>query len=171
MTISAVAVAPALAGVSILVVAGILLGVGLWLRTRPDRATPPPYVPYPAYAPYPAYPYAPGPASGGFPGPPQPRPGVGWSSGYSVAPLHTIHVHVENATPSDESVQILVNGIPMMTLPVPAGKAADMSVHPNVAVPPGASVRVEAVTAAGMRATQDVIGDASGNAVVSLRIG
>ncbi len=165
ITVDAIGAGSFYGGVGALVVGAVLLGIGLWLRTRPARPVPPPY---PAYSPYP---YGPGPAYGGAAGYPPQAPVPGWPPAVPMAVLHTIHVRVENATATDEAVQILVNGAPALTLPVPAGKTSEMSVHTNVTVPPGTPVRVEAVSGAGMRAAQDVVTDATGSATVSLRIG
>ncbi|HYM40241.1 MAG TPA: hypothetical protein VEY12_08890 [Thermoplasmata archaeon] len=150
------------------VVAAVLVLIGLYLRTRPQKvrgyAVPPPYVPA-QYPPYPGYP----PYAGSPPGTPwAAAPGVP-----AAAPpgMGAILVTLENRSAADENVQILVNGTPAVSLTVPAGKTGQAHVRAPAAPPPGSPVHVEVVTGSGARASQDVVVAAEGSAQVSLRIG
>src|SRR3989441_3770310 len=118
VTINALPTSPFVTSVVILAVGAILLGVGLWWRTKPARpaatwSMPPPYMPAGAYCPPPM--------PGGVAPPPSGLPG--WPPGSPVTPLPaavpligTVLVTVENGSATDETVDLLANGVSVATL-------------------------------------------------------
>ena len=82
----------------------------------------------------------------------------------------TIVLAVENATAADETVSIVMNGVAVGSLPVPAGRTAQATLHPALANPYGSPVRVEAVLADGRRATQELTATAYQGSSMRLRI-
>ncbi|MFA5896826.1 MAG: hypothetical protein WC985_07980, partial [Thermoplasmata archaeon] len=71
-------------------------------------------------------------------------------------PTGTIVVTVENRSAADETVQLLVNGVSVSTLSVPARATQQASVGARLASPFGSMVKVQAVTVGGRRAEQAV---------------
>lgn len=163
MTISGLDPAPLYLGIGAVIIGLVFVLLGLRSRSR-ARLAPPAYASSPP--PYtPAYPPSYPPSTGG----------TGFPSSYAppagIPTLRTLHVHFENASAADETLQLLLNGAPLASVPVGAGKSADLDLHPNVALPPGGAMTVEAVSGTGQRATQAVLPDAEGRASVALRLG
>ncbi len=152
---------PVQVGIGILVFAAILVAIGLYYRAKPERPpgapTPPPYMPA-QYPPYAAYPPGTVPAA------------AAWSTGGPPsAGGGTILVTLDNQSSLDESVQILIDGAPAVSLTVPARTSGQAHLHAPAASP-GATVHVETVTARGSRASQDVPLGPDGTAQVILRL-
>jgi hypothetical protein len=82
----------------------------------------------------------------------------------------TVLVTIENRSAANETFQVLVGGVSQAMLTVPAGAQGQVSVRADVATAHGSSVRIEAITASGRRASQDVFVGADGTAQVALRI-
>ncbi len=170
MTVNAVSTGPFVVGVGAIVVAAILLGIGAWLRTRPPRPSVPPMpmYPYAPGAPYggPAFPPMQGPPGAWVPGPPPIAP-----PGYPPSFFGVIVVTVENRSATDETVQLLVGGMPAATLSVPAGQTATTSIRQALPSPYGANVVVEAVAADGRRSSQSAFVGIQTPTSLSIRIG
>lgn len=176
VTVDALPTIPFVASMAVIGLGAVLLGIGLWWRTKPARpamtwSTPPPYIPPGAYGP--------GPMQGGIGLPPSGPPG--WAAGPPVtAPpgatpvlgtvLGTILVTVENGSGSDETVEILANGVSTATLQVAAGASGQASLRVQVPSGYGSTVVVEAVSRGGRQAHQAVFVGAVDPAQVSLRL-
>lgn len=158
MTLTGIDPGPFSAGIGAILVTLLLVGVAFRLRSKDARAPRPPPFPaavdaaYPGSTPYPsAFPYPAVPAG--------------------VPALRTLHLRLENASTVAESLQVLLNGAPFATVPVPAGQTAEMDLHPNAGAPLGGMFRVEVISGGGSRAAQVVVPDAAGRAEVTLRVG
>ncbi len=159
MTVQGISPTPFIGGVISFVVASVLVVIGLWLRTRPPRARLPAYPPYAFGAGVPPL--------GGSMGPAQ-VPNVG--PAFAPIAYGTVLVTLENPAALDANVQLFVNGLLVTSLPVPAGQTGQATLHPGLSNPYGTSVRVEAVTMDGRRASQDVTATADAAVSVALRI-
>jgi len=161
VTINALPTSPFVTSIVIIAVGAVLLGVGLWWRTKPARpaaiwSTPPPYMP--AGAPPPS-------------GLPQ------WAPGSPVTPLPaavpligTVLVTVENGSATDETVDLLANGVSVATLQVVAVGSSQSTVRVQLFSAYGATVALEAVSRSGRRAQQSVFVAPQGTAQATLRI-
>ncbi len=87
------------------------------------------------------------------------------------APVGTVVVAVENGSPAEVGLDLLVNGVAVTSMTVPSGGSRQVSVSAKLASPFGSTVTVEAVMAGGRRASQAVFVGAKGTAPVTLRIG
>ncbi len=166
VTINALPTSPFVTSIVIIAVGAILLGVGLWLRTKPARpaaiwSTPPPYMPAGAYYPPPM----PGVAPPGPPGwaPPAPLPAA-------VPLIGTVLVTVENGSATDETVDLLANGVSVGTLQIVAVGSSQSTVRVQLLSAYGATVALEAVSRSGRRAQQSVFVAPQGTAQATLRI-
>lgn len=176
VTIDALPTTPFVASMAVIGLGAVLLGIGLWWRTKPPRpaftwSTPPPYLPPGAYGP--------GPMQGGIGIPPSSPPG--WAAGPPMtappggAPvlgtvLGTLLVTVENGSGTDETVEILANGVSTATLQVAGGASGQASLRVQVPSGYGLTVVVEAVSRGGRRAQQAVFIGSVDPAHVSLRL-
>jgi len=82
----------------------------------------------------------------------------------------TIVLSLENAGTAEETVQIVMNGLAVGSVPVPAGQTIQATLHPALTNPYGSPVRIEAVMADGRRALQDLTATAYRGASMKLRI-
>jgi len=172
VTINALPTSPFVTSVVIIAVGAVLLGVGLWWRTKPARpaaiwSTPPPYMPPGAYYPPPM--------PGGVAPPPSGLPQ--WAPGSPVTPLPaavpligTVLVTVENGSATDETVDLLANGVSVATLQVVAVGSSQSTVRVQLLSAYGATVALEAVSRSGRRAQQSVFVAPQGTAQATLRI-
>jgi len=172
VTINALPTSPFVTSVVIIAVGAVLLGVGLWWRTKPARpaaiwSTPPPYMPPGAYYPPPM--------PGGVAPPPSGLPQ--WAPGSPVTPLPaavpligTVLVTVENGSVTDETVDLLANGVSVATLQVVAVGSSQSTVRVQLLSAYGATVALEAVSRSGRRAQQSVFVAPQGTAQATLRI-
>ena len=92
-------------------------------------------------------------------------PGVGGT------PVGTIVMTLVNQAPVQETVQIFVNGASAATLTVPPGTQQQLRLTASLSSRFGSMVKVEAVTSAGRRTSQDVFVGGGGEATVAVRIG
>src|SRR2546428_2964529 len=156
VTINALPTAPLVRSVVISGVGAVLLGVGLWWRKKPARpaaiwSTPPPYMPPGAYSPPPM--------PGGVAPPPSGLPQ--WAPGSPVTPLPaavpligTVLVTVENGSATDETVDLLANGVSVATLQVVAVGSSQSTVRVQLFSAYGATLALEAVSRRGPAAPQ-----------------
>jgi hypothetical protein len=158
-TVQGISPTPFIGAVISFVVGAVLVAIGLWLRTKPPRARLPTYPPY-------AFGIGVQPPGGSM-GTAQ-FPTAGPPSAFAPAGYGTVLVNLENPTAADANVQLFVNGLLVTSLTVPAGQTGQATLHPGLLNPYGTSVRVEAVTADGRRASQDVT--ATADVAVSLRL-
>ncbi len=97
--------------------------------------------------------------------------GTAASVGDSGGPVGTVLVTVQNGSGADASFDLVVNGVPVTSMSVPAGQAQQVSVSAKLASPFGSTVTVEAVMASGRRVKQAVFVGARGTAPVTLHVG
>jgi hypothetical protein len=176
VTIDALPTTPFVASLVAIGLGGVLLGIGLWWRTKPVRpavpwSTPPPYIPPGAYGP--------GPVQRGIGLPPSGPPG--WAAGPPITAspggspglgtvLGTLLVTVENGSGTDETVEILANGVSTATLQVAGGASGQASLRVQVPSGYGSTVVVEAVSRGGRRTQQAVFVGSVDPAHVALRL-
>ncbi len=86
-------------------------------------------------------------------------------------PVGTLLVTVQNASATDATLDLVVNGVAVASMTVPAGQSAQTSVNARLTSPFGSTVTVEAVMAGGRRARQAVFVGAGGSAPITLRVG
>ncbi len=86
-------------------------------------------------------------------------------------PVGTLLVTVQNASAADATLDLVVNGVAVTSMTVPAGQSAQTSVNARLSSPFGSTVTVEAVMAGGRRARQAIFVGAGGTAPVTLRVG
>lgn len=158
MTITGLDPGPLYVGIALLAIALSLVIVSLILGAKARRS---PRVPG-----FPARPYP--------PGLPWIQNPAGWPS--PAAPgtpivLRTLHVRLENASAADEAIGISLNGTPLATVPLPAGRTAEVDLHPNMTAPIGGILRLDVLSRGGSRAARDVAPDATGRVEVTLRLG
>ncbi len=165
MTLAGVAPTPFYVGLGTLALGLVLVAVGLRFRKRELGAR---ALSAAAATMTPAA--APAAGAGAWVATPPPPAATG--PPFQVPPgTGAILATVENRTASDESVQLLLNGAPTVSLTVPAGRSGVAHLRAPAAPAPGSSVRVEVVTASGARAGQDVTVVAGGTAELTLRLG
>ncbi len=87
------------------------------------------------------------------------------------APVGNVLVTVANGGAADASLDLVVNGVPVTHVTVPAGQSQVVNVSARLASPFGSMVTVEAVQADGRRAKQAVFVGAKGTAPLTLRVG
>jgi hypothetical protein len=176
VTIGALTTAPFVTSIVLVGIGAVLLGIGAWWRTKPARPdvpwyTPPPYIPSGVYFP-PPMPGGFGPPPSGppgwAPGPAMPAP-PGAAPGFGTV-LGTVLVTVENGSASDETVELLANGVNTATLQVAAGASGQASLRVQVPSGYGTTVVVQAVSRGGHRAQQAVFVGSVDPAHVALRI-
>ncbi len=125
-------------------------------------------------------------SSGGYPVPP-PLPGspggggppAGSSATAAAAPaatdastsVGTVLVTVVNGGGADASVDLVVNGVPVTHVTVPAGQSQVVNISARLASPFGSTVTVEAVQADGRRVKQAVFVGGKGTAPMTFRLG
>lgn len=86
-------------------------------------------------------------------------------------PVGTLQVTLQNPSGSDATVDLVVNGVAVTTMTVPAGQSAQTSVNARLSSPFGSTVTVEAVASGGRRVRQAVFVGAGGTAPVTMRVG
>jgi len=127
----------------------VVLVIGLWLRTKPARTAPAP----------------PGSSMG-----PSQVPTAGPPPAFAPIRYGTVLVTLENPSAADTIVQLFVNGQLVTSLNVAAGMTAGATLHPGLVSVYGTPVRVEAVTADGRRASQELVATAYVAVSIALRI-
>jgi len=160
-TVQGISPPPFIGAVISFVVGIVLVAIGLWLRTKPPRARLPSYSPYA---------FGPGVSPPGASMGPSQVPAGGPPFGVAPAGYGTVLVTLENPFAVDANVQLFVNGSLVTSLTVPAGQTGQSTLHPALLNPYGTWVRVEAVTADGRRASQDVTATTNVAVPVALRI-
>ncbi len=78
---------------------------------------------------------------------------------------------VENRSAGDENVQVFVDGVPAVSLTIPAGRTGQAHLRAPAGPPPGRIVHVEIVTSSGGRGGQDVIVASETTVQLLMRIG
>lgn len=86
-------------------------------------------------------------------------------------PVGTLQVTVLNTSSSDATVDLVVNGVAVTSMMIPAGQPAQTSVSARLSSPFGSTLTVEAVLPSGRRVRQAVFVGAGGTAPVTLRVG
>lgn len=110
---------------------------------------------------------APSPSADAFRVPP-PLPGTPEAA---AAPTGSVVVTLENASTSEQTVQLVVNGAAVTSLSVPPGTTQVTTVTARLASPFGSMVSVQAVASSGRRAEASVFVGAGGTARLALRVG
>ncbi len=85
-------------------------------------------------------------------------------------PVGTLQVTLQNPSGADATVDLVVNGVAVTSMTIPAGQSAQTSVSARLSSPFGSTVTVEAVLAGGRRVRQAVFVGAGGTAPVMLRL-
>ena len=126
---------------------------------------------------YPVPPSAPGSPPGTSPpstppsGPAAPASAPAAAPVPADAPVGTVVVTVVNRSAADAALDLVVNGVAVTSLTVPAGGSRQVSASAKLSSVFGSTVTVEAAMANGRRAKQAVFVGAGGSAPVSLQIG
>ncbi len=155
MTITGLDPVPLYVGIGALLVGLLLVVVGLRSRSRALRAR----AVYAAWA-------------GSYGTPPRPTAlSASLAASSGMPTLRSLRVRFENASAAEETLRLSLNGAPLATVSVPAGRSAELDLHPNAPVPASGTMTVEAVSGSGQRAEQPVVPDAEGRASVALRLG
>lgn len=85
-------------------------------------------------------------------------------------PVGTLQVTVQNPTGADVTVDLVVNGVAVTSMTIPAGQSVQTSVSARLSSPFGSTVTVEAVAAGGRGTRQAVFVGAGGTAPLTLRV-
>ncbi len=96
---------------------------------------------------------------------------LGWTQGH--APLHqaTLRVSVHNALPTNQSVQILVNGKVRDNVVIPTGQTTTLDEQVAFAGSEGAYFAVEAIAASGPHDTVTILVSSPGTYPIALNLG
>lgn len=96
---------------------------------------------------------------------------IGWTQGHAPLQQATLRVSVQNNLPTNQSVQILVNGKVRDTVMIPKGQTTTLDEQVTFAGADGAYFEVDAIAASGPRDSTRVLVNTSGIYPIALRIG
>ncbi len=96
---------------------------------------------------------------------------VGWTQGHAPLQQATLRVSVQNSLPTNQSVQILVNGKVRDTVMTPKGQTTTLDELVTFAGADGAYFQVDAIAASGPRDSTRVLVSTPGIYPVALTIG
>ncbi len=98
-------------------------------------------------------------------------PGAAPPSDLTNNPVGTLQVTLQNPSSADATVDLVVNGVAVTSMTIPADQSVQTSVSARLSSPFGSTVTVEAVAASGRRVRQAVFVGAGGTAPLTLRVG
>lgn len=96
---------------------------------------------------------------------------IGWTQGHAPLQQATLRVSVHNGLPTNQSVQILLNGKVRDSVPIPTGQTTTLDEGVTFAASDGASFLVQAIAASGPHDATSIFVSGPGIYPVALSLG
>jgi hypothetical protein len=96
---------------------------------------------------------------------------LGWTQGHAPLQQATLRVSVHNTLPTNQSVQVLVNGKVRDTIVIPAGQTTTLDEQVAFATSDGAYFNIDAIAASGRRSSAAILMSGPGIYPVALSFG
>jgi hypothetical protein len=96
---------------------------------------------------------------------------VGWTQGHAPLQQATLRVSVHNTLPTNQSVQILVNGKVRDTIVIPTGQTTTLDEQVAFAISDGAYFNIDAFAASGRRGSAQILVSGPGIYPIALSLG